>query len=48
MMKFITRVKKMMEKQMFVLSEQIRKMKHTTPMKMRKKPKIGPVSDFIH
>lgn len=38
MMKFITSVKKMMEKQMFVLSEQIKKMKQTTPMKRRKNP----------
>lgn len=40
MMKFNTRVKKMIEKQIFVLSEQIRKMKQTTPIKMRKNPEL--------
>lgn len=38
MMKFITRVKNIMEKQIFVLREQIKKIKQTTPIKRRKNP----------
>lgn len=49
MMKFKTRVKNMTEKQMFVLSEQTRKIKQTTPIKTRKNPGRGTnVSHSIH
>lgn len=41
MMKFMTRVKNMIEKQIFVLSEQTKNIKQTTPIKMRKNPSNG-------
>lgn len=38
MIKFMTRVKNITAKQTFVLSEQTRKMKQTTPINTRKRP----------
>lgn len=43
MAKFRTRVKNMTTKHTFVLTEQTRKIKQTTPMKTRKKPGGEPV-----